>query len=77
MYTMETEKIGLILISPIECCIVCGSKLSVRQDRSVQAIIYDDYYGTFPAFTSTDTAERKAAEYSNTMAITQKEIAVR
>ena len=49
MNTKDPEKIGLILILPIECCVLCGSKLSVRQDRSAQAIIYDDYYETLPA----------------------------
>ena len=35
--TKDSEKIGIILISPISMCNVCGSKLSVRADKCVQA----------------------------------------
>ena len=49
MNAKDPEKNGLILISPIECCVFCGSKLSVRQDICAHAVIYDDYNGTLPA----------------------------
>jgi len=60
MNTKDPEKIGLILISPIECCVLCGSKLSVRQDRSAQAISYMmiTMEHCLP-FTLPDTAEKR------------------
>jgi len=43
------ERISIVLISPNETCIDCGSKLYVRADRSVQAILCDSQYGSLPA----------------------------
>ena len=42
------EKIRKVLISSKEKCNRCGSKLNVRVDRSVAAVIYD-HLGTVPA----------------------------
>lgn len=44
-----SDKIGVILLSPVELCIICNSELYIRHDRSVQATLYDDKLGTMPA----------------------------
>ena len=77
MNAKDPEKIGPFLISPIECCVLCGFKLSVRQDRCAHAIIYDDYNNrTLPALHFNRYYRKKAAHYSSTMAIIHKETAV-
>jgi len=62
----------MVLVSPVEVCTLCDNKLSIRQDRHVCAVIYDEYQGSMPAlFTTHDIAEERVAPYNNTMAITQ------
>lgn len=55
----ESDKIGVILVSPIELCVICNSKLYIRQDRSVQATLYDEKLGTMPAIHYTRYCRKK------------------
>jgi len=57
--TRDQEYIGMVLVSPVELCIICGYKLSIRQDRLVCAVIYDDYLGSMPALHYTRYCRRK------------------
>ena len=57
--TKDQEVIGMVLVSPVEVCILCGHKLSIRQDRCVCAVIYDDYHGSMPALHYTRYCRRK------------------
>jgi cellobiose-specific phosphotransferase system component IIB len=41
-------KMGVVLLSPQECCLLCNSKLYVRADRFSSVVIYDITYGTMP-----------------------------
>ena len=40
---------GIVLLSLIDKCMLCGHKLYVRSDRGVKAVVYDDILGTIPA----------------------------
>ena len=40
--------LGLILITPEKCCIVCGQKLTLRRDRPASITVYDDNLGPVP-----------------------------
>ena len=55
----EPEKIGVILLSPIENCILCKTKLFIRHDRSVQATLYDSAFGSVPAIHYTRYCRKK------------------
>lgn len=55
----QPEKIGVILLSPIENCILCKSKLFIRNDRSVQATLYDPTFGSMPAIHYTRYCRKK------------------
>lgn len=55
----ESDKIGVILVSAIELCVICNSKLYIRQDRSVQATLYDEKLGTMPAIHYTRYCSKK------------------
>lgn len=43
------KPLGIILLSPREVCILCGSKLLVRSDKASSVVVYDDHLGTVPA----------------------------
>ena len=45
----KPERIGFILLSPNQHCLLCKSKFNIRADRSVLAVIYDEQLGTLPA----------------------------
>lgn len=45
----SSKPLGVILLSDLECCVLCGSKLLVRADKSSSITIYDDTLGTLPA----------------------------
>lgn len=45
----KPDRIGFILLSPNQNCILCKSKLYIRVDRSVLAVIYDEELGTLLA----------------------------
>ena len=45
----KPHRIGIILLSPKQNCIVCNSKLYIRSDRFSLAVLYDHKLGTFPA----------------------------
>lgn len=55
----QPEKIGVILLSSIENCIICNSKLYIRHDRSVQATLYDPTFGSMPAIHYTRYCRKK------------------
>jgi len=57
------EKIGIVLISPNQFCIFCGSKLYVRADRSSLAVIYDHELGTLPAIHYTRYCRKKSCSF--------------
>ena len=42
------KPLGVILISPENNCLVCGSELKLRKDRSSSIVLYDDCLGTIP-----------------------------
>lgn len=39
------DKIGMVLVSSVEDCVCCKSKLYIRSDRSTAAIVYDHDLG--------------------------------
>ena len=45
----KPERIGFILLSPNQHGFLCKSKLNIRANRSILAIIYDEQLGTLPA----------------------------
>lgn len=53
------ERIGVVLISPNQFCIFCGSHLYVRSDRNSLAVIYDQELGTLPAIHYTRYCRQK------------------
>lgn len=57
------ERIGVALISPNDACIECGSKLYVRTDRSVQAVLYDSQYGSLPALHYSRYCRKKGCSF--------------
>jgi len=50
-------------MSPICMCIFCGSKLSVRADRCVQAMLYHNSYGSLPALHYTRYCRKKGCSF--------------
>lgn len=54
-----SDKVGIILRYPVELCVICNSKLCIRQDRSVQATVYDEKLGTMPAIHYTRYCRKK------------------
>ena len=42
-------KIGMVLVSSVEECVRCKSKLYIRSDRSTAAVVYDHNLGPLPA----------------------------
>lgn len=42
------KPLGVILISPISSCILCGSTLQLRNDRHAPLVLYDINLGTIP-----------------------------
>lgn len=47
--SLSKPPIGMILISSSKECLLCGSQLQLRKDRSAPLIVYDDIMGTIPA----------------------------
>jgi len=58
------EKIGIPLISPNDKCLFCRSKLYIRADRCVQAILYDSLYGSLPAIHYTRYCRKKNCSFN-------------
>ena len=55
----KPERIGIVLLSPIKQCLLCGSKLYIRPDRSVLATVYDHHFGSVPAIHYTRYCRKK------------------
>lgn len=45
----KNKPLGIVLISPKEVCVICGSNLLVRSDKPSSVVLYDDNLGTVPA----------------------------
>lgn len=42
------KPLGLVLISSIDKCVMCESRLQLRKDRPATVVVYDDDMGTVP-----------------------------
>ena len=42
------KPLGVILISPVSSCVLCGSELQLRKDRHAPVVLYDMNLGTIP-----------------------------
>ena len=47
--SLSKPPIGMILISSNKECLLCGSQLQLRKDRSAPLLVYDDTMGIIPA----------------------------
>ena len=56
--------LGVVLLSPQECCLFCKSKLYVRADRSSKVVIYDIKYGTMPGTHYVKYCRRKGCNFN-------------
>ena len=61
--TDKPEKIGVVLVSPKHSCPHCKSRLYLRSDRSVTAIIYDHHLGTIPWLHYTRYCRKQGCHY--------------
>ena len=43
--TGNSKPLGLILISPVSSCVLCGQRLTLRRDRPSSITVYDDSLG--------------------------------
>ena len=48
-FQVSSKPLGIILISTIDNCPLCESKLCLRKDRPSSVVIYDDNIGSLPA----------------------------
>ena len=62
--------LGLVLITPEKCCIVCGQKLTLRRDRPASITVYDDNLGPVPGLHFTKHAPTGHAILHSTLATT-------
>jgi hypothetical protein len=46
---LTERSVGLVLISPNEACLLCGSVLTVRKDRPSCVVVYTESLGTVVA----------------------------
>lgn len=49
LHQFPSKPLGVLLLSDRESCVLCGSKLLIRTDKSSSVTIYDDALGTLPA----------------------------
>lgn len=40
--------LGIVLISPVSHCVLCGQALTLQKDRPASIVVYDDNLGTVP-----------------------------
>jgi hypothetical protein len=43
--SMTGKPLGLVLISPVNSCVLCGQRLTLRRDRPASITVYDDNLG--------------------------------
>lgn len=59
----KPHRIGIILLSPKQKCILCNSKLYIRSDRFSLAVLYDHELGTLPALHYTRYCRKSGSSF--------------
>lgn len=54
---------GIVLISQNESCLLCGSRLYIRADRTSQVTVYDDSFGTVPGTHYTKYCRKRGCSF--------------
>lgn len=59
-----SKPMGVVLLSSMANCLLCGSSLQLRKDRPASVVIYDDNVGTIPGSHFHKTCKNRGCGYT-------------